>query len=328
MSDTNLARPASAGAPPQLERRLSLFSAIAMGAGLVIGVGLYTVSTNAVGYLGPMLVVGNLFALVVALLTSLCYAELAAASPFAGGSYVYAFQAWGKKYGPFAGFVSAWLVIQAYFFVGAEALAFANYLLSTLDFYGFWKVMVDGQAPEAIAALIAAALVLVFTFVNWFGVKEASKTQNVVMVIMYVLVISSIVWMVAAYGDSKNVKPFVPVGLGAGEFWTAVTLIWWAYAGQEVIGAMGEEIEHPSVNIPRALIAVPFVVFLVTCGIQWSLLTALPDFTILKDAGAPFALGLQTAGVGGLLFGMFMLAEFMGNFSTVNPVLTGTSRTC
>ena len=63
---------------PELKRAFSLTGAVVMSAGLVIGVGLFTVSTNAIGFLGPLLLVGNLVALVVSVLTSLVYAELAA----------------------------------------------------------------------------------------------------------------------------------------------------------------------------------------------------------------------------------------------------------
>jgi len=43
---------------PQLKRAFSLTGAVVMSAGLVIGVGLFTVSTNAIGYLGPLLLIG------------------------------------------------------------------------------------------------------------------------------------------------------------------------------------------------------------------------------------------------------------------------------
>jgi amino acid transporter len=305
-------------------RSVSLFGAVALGAGLVIGVGLFTVATNAVGYLGPALIGGNVLALVVSVLTSLCYAELAAAWPYAGGSYVYAYESWGKA-GPFVAFMAAWLVIEAFFFVGAEALAFANYFLSTLDFYGIWHGMANGEIPFMWAAIIATVLILIFTVLNHLGIKEVDRVQKALMISMWAAMFISVFWVLIQSGDMSNYH-HIPKGLNLGTFMSAATLIWWAYAGQEVVGTMGEEIKHPTINLPRALLLVPVIVFAVTVSMQWLVVGIIPDVTKLQDAGAPFALALSLAGVGGVAFGLLMFAEFMGNFSTVNPVLAGASR--
>ncbi|WP_366924217.1 APC family permease [Metallumcola ferriviriculae] len=311
--------------PPQLKRELNLTGAVVMSAGLVIGVGLFTVSTNAVGFLGPSLLLGNLIALVVSVLTSLVYAELAAAWPFSGGSYAYAYESWGK-YGPFAGFMMSMTIIGIYFAVGAEALAFANYFLSTVDFLGIWNVLQGGEIPFGTASVIASLLILVYTVVNWRGTKEVGLSQKVIMFSMWAMMAISIIVAAFTTIDFSNYHPFIPTWFDPGMFPLAATLIWWAYAGQEVIGTMGEEIEHPTVNIPRALILVPFVVFAVTTTMQWAIVGIIPDVRILQDAGAPFALALKAAGVGSIIFILFMLAEFLGNFSTVNPILMGGSR--
>jgi basic amino acid/polyamine antiporter, APA family len=310
---------------PRLDRAINLTGAVVMSAGLVIGVGLFTVSTNAVGFLGPALIYGNLVALLVSLLTSLVYAELCTAWPYSGGSYAYAFESWGK-YGPFAGFLTAWAILGAYFAVGAEALAFANYFLSTLDYLGWWKNVVDGQVPFATAAFLASLLILVFTYVNWRGTKEVSKTQKVLMFTMWSFMAISVVWSAVQFINFSNYSPIIPEWFNPGMFAMSATLIWWAYAGQEVIGTMAEEIKHPTFVIPRALLLVPVVVFIVTATMQWVVVGIIPDVTILQEADAPFALALQTAGVGVFAFLFFMIAVFMGNFSTVNPVLTGSSR--
>jgi amino acid transporter len=310
---------------PQLKRAFTMTGTIVMSAGIVIGVGLFTVSTNAVGFLGPLLLIGNLVALVVSVLTSLVYAELAACWPFSGGSYAYAYESWGK-FGPFAGFLAAWCIIGAYLAVGAEALAFGNYFLSTIDFLGIWKVVTAGEVPFGLAAALASALILTYTIINWRGAKEVALSQKAVMFTMGAMIAVSIAVAAITSIDFKSYVPFIPEWFKPGTFALSCTLIWWAYAGQEVIGTMAEEIEHPTINIPRALIMVPFVVFIITATMQWAVLGIVPDAQILQDADAPFALALKTAGVGAIVFLLFMLAEFAGNLTTINPALTGSSR--
>lgn len=309
----------------RLERNFDLSAAIMMSAGLVIGVGLFTVSTNAAGYLGPSLLLGNFVALIIALLTSLVYAELAAMYPFTGGSYVYAYETWGKL-GPFFGFLIACTVIGGYFAVGAEALAFANYFLSTIDYISIWNIMVSGEAPYTVAAAIASILILIYTIINWHKTSNVALSQKVIMLSMWGAAFVSILIVTFTSLDVKNYQDFFPKDLDGSTFIMALTLIWWAYAGQEVIGTMAEEIRFPTITIPRALILVPFVIFAVTTTLQWVIIGIIPDITVLQNASAPFALALEIAGVGTVTFLLFMLAEFMGNFSTVNPLLTGSSR--
>jgi len=310
---------------PELQRAFSLTGAVVMSAGIVIGVGLFTVSTNAVGFLGPILLIGNLVALVVSLLTSLVYAELAACWPFSGGSYAYAYESWGK-FGPIAGFLAAWSIIGAYLAVGAEALAFGNYFLSTIDYLGLWTVVKAGEVPFGLAAVLASTLILTYTIINWRGAKEVALSQKAVMFAMGTMIAISITAAAATSMNFKNFVPFVPDWFKPGTFALSCTLIWWAYAGQEVIGTMAEEIEHPTITIPRALIMVPFVVFIITASMQWAVLGIVPDAQILQEADAPFALALKTAGVGAVIFLLFMIAEFTGNLTTINPALTGSSR--
>jgi len=317
--------PKTGESSPQLKRAFSLTGAVVMSAGLVIGVGLFTVSTNAVGYLGPLLLLGNLVALVVSLLTSLVYAELAACWPFSGGSYAYAYESWGR-FGPFAGFLAAWSIIGAYLAVGAEALAFGNYFLSTIDFLDLWHVVKNGEVPFVLAAALASLLILIYTFINWRGTKAVALSQKTVMLAMGGMIFVSVFVAALTSIDFNQYLPFMPDWFNPGTFALSCTLIWWAYAGQEVIGTMAEEIEHPTVTIPRALILVPFVVFLVTAAMQWAVLGLVPDAQILQKADAPFALALKTAGVGAVVFLLFMLAEFTGNLTTINPALTGSSR--
>lgn len=323
-SNTNI-NPQPINEPSRLNRSFNLTGAVVMGAGLIIGVGLFTVSTNAVGFLGPTLLFSNLIALVVSILTSLIYAELSSMWPYSGGSYAYANESWGKL-GKFFGFISAWVVVGIFSFIAAEALAFSYYFLSTLDFLGWWEIMRNGEAPYGVSATLATVLILTFTFVNWYGTKNVALSQKVVMFTMWGIMALAIISISFNGLNPSNYHPFIPEYFSSSNFALATTMIWWAYAGQEVIANMAEEIKFPRINVPRALILVPFVVFAVTTTMQWVVVGLLPDAQILQTASAPFAEALQIAGAGLFIFLLFMFAQFAGNFSTINPLITSCSR--
>src|SRR5438874_1050417 len=103
----------STGLAPHFQQRLGLFDGTMMVAGIMIGSGIFIVSSEIardVGGAGWLLAVWVLAGLMT-ILGALSYAELAAMMPQAGGQYVYLRAA----YGPLPGFLYGWtsfLVIQ------------------------------------------------------------------------------------------------------------------------------------------------------------------------------------------------------------------------
>src|SRR5262245_18371119 len=122
--------PSERGPPlaPAFQQRLGLFDATMMVAGIMIGSGIFIVSSEIsrdVGGAGWLLAVWVL-AGIMTILGALGYAELAAMMPQAGGQYVYLRAA----YGPLPGFLYGWtsfLVIQTGT-IAAVGVALAKFL--------------------------------------------------------------------------------------------------------------------------------------------------------------------------------------------------------
>src|SRR5437870_5749162 len=119
----------TAGEPaPAFQQKLGLFDATMLVAGTMIGSGIFIVSADiarTVGSSGWLLAVWVLTGLMT-ILGALCYAELAAMMPQAGGQYVFLREA----YSPLWGFLYGWtcfLVIQTGS-IAAVAVAFAKFL--------------------------------------------------------------------------------------------------------------------------------------------------------------------------------------------------------
>jgi amino acid permease len=116
-------------AASQLKREIGLFSAIAIVVANMVGTGIFTTSgfiLQEVGSPAALLLswmIGGAFALCGAL----CYGELGARYPQAGGEYVYLREAFGKP----VAFLSGWISLIVGFSapIAAAAIAFATYLL-------------------------------------------------------------------------------------------------------------------------------------------------------------------------------------------------------
>ncbi|MYI45202.1 MAG: amino acid permease, partial [Gemmatimonadetes bacterium] len=113
----------------EMKRVLRIRDGLAITVGIVIGAGILRTPGLIAEYLGNGWLILSVWVLggVVAALSTLVLAEMAAALPKAGGKYVYAREA----FGPVAGFVAGWseLLVSRAFSGAIKAVAIAEYII-------------------------------------------------------------------------------------------------------------------------------------------------------------------------------------------------------
>jgi len=302
-----------------LTRALGLPECVTITAGAVIGVGLFTVGSSQVGVMGSSIIIAIIIAFLLVLWPAAIYGELGAALPLAGGTYAYAKR--GINY-PTAVFCS-WNYTFAQIGIGAaEALSFAKYFIWLLTAMHINCAWLD-------ARIVAALLFVFFVTINYKGIELTGKWQNA---FMYFFWVSSIIWfaMMIRHMDFGNFLPiFTGVPRNIVAFAKCVLMIWWCFAGFETIVGMGAEVKFPQITLPRALIISPFIVFAINAFFQWFLvgLTPLAKMSLLAGVDAPYADAMKFAGIMGVPFIILCLAiTFGGDFSTMNPCVTGPAR--
>ncbi|MCK4880915.1 MAG: amino acid permease, partial [Bacteroidales bacterium] len=235
-----------------LKKSLGYFSLTNIVVGDMIGAGIFTTSGLLLAQLhDPKLllllwVIGG----VIALCGALSYSELGARFPRAGGEYAFL----SELFSPLAGFLSGWVS----FFVGfsapvaASSLAFSEYLVRTLpEGDGFAQIVLIKKA-------IAIAIILVFTFIHYFGLRSGSKVQNLLTMLkvglIMVLVITGF-----AFGEGSFEHFIVQIKIAKG--WAGLktmglALMWimFAYSGWNASAYIGSEIKKPKKNLPLSLI--------------------------------------------------------------------------
>ena len=265
-----------------LDRRLTLFDATMIVVGSMIGSGIFIVSaesTRLVGAPGWLLLVWAL-AGTMTICGALCFGELAAMMPRAGGPYVFMTEAYGKPVGFLYGW-SQFLIVQSGT-IAAVAVAFANFtgiLIPGISGSNYLiEPVVLGSYAISLSTqqLLAIASILLLTFLNTRGLRLGKWIQNSFTVTktaaLFGLVIvglffgwnsggalfSSEVWDSVANGWSlERVQP-AAAALGSLAF---VLVLGKAMAGPlfsqsawDNVTFTGAEIEHPGRNLPRALI--------------------------------------------------------------------------
>ncbi|HEY6245761.1 MAG TPA: amino acid permease [Pyrinomonadaceae bacterium] len=166
-------------------RGLGLLDSTMIVAGSMIGSGIFIVSggiSKQVGAPGWLLVVWIVTGLLT-LMGALCYGELAAMMPKAGGQYVYLREA----FSPLWGFLYGWtlfLVIQTGT-IAAVAVGFARYLGVLVPSIGEERYIIhpipittNYALSLSTAQLIGLFLIALLTFMNTRGLKLGKLVQN------------------------------------------------------------------------------------------------------------------------------------------------------
>ncbi len=245
---------------PHLIRGLGLRSAAAIVIGDMIGTGVFLVTSDmarAVGSISLVFAAWIIGGLIV-LFGAFCYAELGAAFPKAGGNYVYLNRGLGPLWGFLFGWMSSFL---------DRPVAMATLAAGFLRFLGFLFPVVATPLFTArfgryefgftAAQPLAALVVIAATAVNYLSVRFGGSIQ----VLLTSLKMGAILLIVVAgvlFGTQESIRmvPSVaPFGLEViGAVLTALVPVMWAFNGFNDLGDLGEEIEHPEKNIPRAII--------------------------------------------------------------------------
>lgn len=244
---------------PALARRLGTFDAVVIGLGSMIGAGVFAAFTPAASAAGSGLLIGLAVAAAVAFCNATSSAQLAAAFPTSGGTYIYG----REQLGPWSGYLAGWgFVIGKTASAAAMAMTFAAY-----------------AAPAGWERPVAIAAVVVLAAVNYHGVtRTAGLTRILVLGVLAALAIA----VAACWGGSApspaNISGDGLLAHGWYGILQSAGLLFFAFAGYARIATMGEEVRDPLRSIPRAIGIALGITVILYAVIAVTLLAALgPD---------------------------------------------------
>lgn len=218
----------------------------------------------------------------LSLFGALSFAELGAAIPEAGGQYAYL----KRGLGPVYGFLFGWMHSTVGESSSAASIAagfarFSGFLIPAIAAPIFsWHMTLpfSGKPYEFAftwAQPVAAGVILLFTFINYLGVRVGGNVQ----VALTFLKIAAVLAIVAVgfwfgHGSMEHFHPFWPAhagGVALTSFLAALAAALWAYDGWEDLNRVGSEVQNPQKNIPLALVggtilvAAIYLVFSAVC---------------------------------------------------------------
>ncbi len=260
----------------------SLFSAIAIGVGSIVGSGWLFASYYAAQYAGPISILSWIIGAVLSLSLALLLAEIATMYQETGLFSRLLTISHNRDYG-FIVAISNWFSMVAS--IPSEATATIQYIghaFPKLD-----KIMFLNGNLTWSGILLVYLIIMIYGLLNYWGIRTLAKANNIITTIkMVVPAAIGALFMFASFHPENFTSykgTIAPYGIG-NAFNAIVTCgIFYAFYGFSTITIFAKELKNPKRNVPLALAGSVLVCLIIYLILQISFIGALDPATIATN---------------------------------------------
>jgi APA family basic amino acid/polyamine antiporter len=237
---------------------------------------------------------------IVSILGGLCFAELGASRPIAGGMTIYLSEA----YHPALGFINGF---SGFILTGSGSIA----ALAMAAVTGFKGVL---DLSDTSVKIISIAIIVLFTALNLRGARLGVAFQNFTMVARVVPLVLIILLGIFMGSQTPDLSLTVEgTSASGGSIVGIISMIGyatfaslWAYEGWANLNTVGEEMKNPKRDLPLAIIiSLGFIITIYTL-FQFAIYRVLPSDQIVSMISS-----------GDIYLGNAVAQNLMGNFGHV-----------
>ena len=276
------------GRPEKLERGLGLVEATSLNMTFMVGIGPFIVIPFIIRAMGgPQCILAWVVGACPRRLDGCVWAELGAAMPQAGGSYVFLREAYGaNRLGRLMSFLYIWQTLfQAPLSISSGALGFADYSVYLTAKFPASQI---GSTPTQICRpnfrrgydRTIAVLLIPSPLPCCIAISEIGKISTA----LWVIVLATMLWLI--YGgvthfnaarvftyspDTWNLSWVFFAGLGHASVQTI-----YSYLGYYNVCNLGGRMKNPERNIPRAIFISILGIAILYFALQTSILSVIP----------------------------------------------------
>lgn len=285
-----------------LRRILGPWSLVALGVGVIIGAGLFSI-TGAVasGFTGPAITISFAIAALGCCFAGLCYAEFASMIPVAGSAYTYSYATMGEL----IAWIIGWdLVLEYCVAATTVSISWSRYLVVFLEGFGI-------HLPHALTACpwdggivnIPAFVIVVLMSLFLIRGTKGSSIFNGIIVFLKVSVVLIFVILGWKYIQMENYTPYIPENTGKlGEFGFSgilrgAAIVFFAFLGFDAVSTAAQETKNPRRDMPIGILMSLFI-----CTLLYILfahvMTGVVNYTAFEGHNgiAPVAIAIEHMG--------------------------------
>lgn len=325
-----------------LKRVLGPVSLIALGVGVIIGAGLFSITgTVAATYTGPAITLSFIIAAIGCCFAGLCYAEFASMIPVSGSAYTYSYATMGEL----IAWIIGWdLVLEYTVAATTVSISWSRYLVVFLQGIGIHLPHTLTACPwdGGIINIPAMLIVILMSLILMRGTAGSSFFNGLIVFLKIAIILVFVVlgWQ---FIQTENYIPYIPENTGTlGEFgWSGIlrgaAIVFFAFLGFDAVSTAAQETKNPKRDMPIGIL-----VSLLICTVLYILfahvMTGVAHYTnFAGQVGiAPVAVAIEQMGTldaNGLIVPAYpwlnkaiVLAILFGYCSVIMVTLLGQSR--
>src|SRR5690349_20888005 len=212
-----------------------------------------TVPAMVVVFGGPQAILGWVLGALLAFCDGLVWAELGAAMPGAGGTYIYLREAFQYRTGRLMPFLFVW---SAVLFI---PLIMSTGVIGLVQYLGYLVPGVtDANGNTGLGKIIGVGITLIIMVALFRKIGQIGKLTTGLFVVMLIAVLSTIVAALTHF-NSAQAFAFTPGAFGShGTFWAGLgaglIIAIYDYLGYNTTAYLGAEMRDPGRTIPRSII--------------------------------------------------------------------------
>uniref|UniRef100_A0A1A9UUZ9 b(0,+)-type amino acid transporter 1 n=1 Tax=Glossina austeni TaxID=7395 RepID=A0A1A9UUZ9_GLOAU len=303
-----------------LQRRVGLFSGVALIVGTMIGSGIFVSPSGLLvrtGSVGVSFIIWLACGL-LSLLGALAYAELGTMNTSSGAEWAYFMDA----FGPAPAFLFSWVstLVLKPSQMAIICLSFAQYAVEAF--------VSECDPPMSVVKMVALLAIVMILFVNCYSVNLGMAVQNIftaAKLVSVVIVICGGAWKLIQGNTQHLSSAFNGSTPTFGAIATAFYTGLWAYDGWNNLNYVTEEIKNPSKNLPRSIIiGIPLVTLCYTL-INISYLAAMSPTEMIESEAVAVTFGNRILGV---MAWLMPLSVTISTFGSANGTLFAAGRLC
>jgi len=289
-----------------LKRGLTLVTVFTLITGAMVGMAWAVLPNVLFGYAGPALLISVLIAAVFCIFIGLCYAELCAAMPFAGGEYHYTKVGLGK----FPSFITGWFLVIAYSAMMPGEIIVLSKVMS----------MLFSSLPKWLIGIVIA---LIFGGINLIGIRISAILQLIFAIVLF---LGMATFIFGGLGNIhwENFSPFFDGHVGGMLMMVPIGML--AFMGFDIVPQAAEEVKSPIKKvvylIPLSIVFVCFFYF----GAFFTAAGNVPPAQIAQSKAEVPLIEVSKIFLGESGALVILIAGIMGLITTLNAFVIGASR--
>lgn len=287
------------------KKAFTLFNAIFLGIGSMVGAGIFIVIGQAGAIAGNLVIVSFIITAFIALLCGYSLSKLAITYPSRGGIIEYLVQSYGEGY--FSGTLGVLFYMAQLIGLAAVAKAFGTYA-STYMSEGVTQLYTN---------IFALSILAIFVIINLFGAALISKIESVIVIIKLTALIvfsgASMYFIDPSHFTLSNAPSSINILYSLG-------LTFFAYQGFSVITNSVEDMQDPSKTMLKSMVYTIVIVAILYISVTVAVFGNLSLETIIHSKDFALAKAAQPA-FGLLGFKIMAATALLATASAINATL-------